>query len=309
MHCRAIFFYFFFLSVLVEFDATALTYVGYYAGPCLIQLNGQAIVICRENGLEINKWPYNCIRQFRAEDETGKFSFVSGRRGPWGVAEYNFGLSNSSLVSLQSALTEFTGAQFSAVAPGSGTEQQPLQMQQPLPPYPPTMPRHASVGSVHAYSTSSSNPQPMIGGGSNRVNSTSSSDVFPSSRPQNVPKLPPRDYIMTNSPHDQVNLSNSTDDFSRRNNYRTRAATSGSLSSSTSPEANRPFLPPPYPGSKESSPETWVAKGTNYEEAQITNLKANVQTPVKQKKKSFFDRFRGSNSGSTGGDDESESKQ
>ncbi len=41
------------------------------------------------------------------------------------MAEYNFVLNKSMLNSLQDALTQFTGAKFSSVAPGSGSGENP----------------------------------------------------------------------------------------------------------------------------------------------------------------------------------------
>ncbi len=52
-------------------------------------------------------------------------SALSGRRGPYGVAEYNFMLNKGMLNELQEALTQFTGAKFSGVAPGSGSGENP----------------------------------------------------------------------------------------------------------------------------------------------------------------------------------------
>ncbi len=95
-----------------EFPATALSYMETFHGHCIIQLTGAAISVKRPNGNMVASWPYNCIRQFRAEDETGTFSFLSGRRGPFGVAEYIFELQEPILTSMQDALTQFTGAQF-----------------------------------------------------------------------------------------------------------------------------------------------------------------------------------------------------
>ena len=272
----------------------------------MIQLNGQAIVIMND-GVEINKWPYNCIRQFRAEDETGKFSFVSGRRGPYGVAEYNFKLHNDSLVDLQGALTEFTGAQFSAVAPGSGTEQQQLQPQQPLPPYPPTMSHASSSGSLGAYTTSI--PRHMSAAG-NRDSPPSNypDSVFQSpshttnNTPPQGPRLPPRDYLLTstssNSSDHTFHLVGSADE--QRTMTRGRTTNSAPMISGMSTEVGsnhlqRPAPPLPRREAKEPSPETWVAKSTSYEEARLNSQPqpASKPAPPIPKKKSLFGRFRG----------------
>lgn len=295
----------------------ATTYVGNFTGNCTIQLNGQAIVVINR-GVEINRWPYNCIRQFRAEDESGKFSFVSGRRGPFGVAEYNFILLDDSLVDMQSVLTEFTGAQFSAIAPGSGTEQQSLQPQQPLPPYPPTLPRPSSSSSSNSYTTSF--PHHMTtggGGGGGRVDSTSS-EHYPDSVFSSParPKLPPRDYstITPAESSSSHQLGYSADEAGIRGLNRTRASTSGSaisygvdIGSYSSP---RPALPPPRREAKEPSPEVPVATSNSYEEELLHNNsqpsaaagKGKTERPaVPTKKKSFFDRILGGEVEAKGG--------
>lgn len=95
--------------------------MGNYSGPCILLLTGAAVTVKNTRGVDIATWPYNCIRQFRAEDETGKFSFVSGRRGPYGVAEYVFELRNHVLSELQDALSQFTGAQFNIRPPSNSS--------------------------------------------------------------------------------------------------------------------------------------------------------------------------------------------
>ena len=50
---------------------------------------------------------------------------MSGRRGPYGVAEYSFALDRSSLAELLETLTQFTGVKFSVVAPESETGENP----------------------------------------------------------------------------------------------------------------------------------------------------------------------------------------
>ena len=96
-----------------EFQASAQTMVGNYSGSCLLHLTGAAITIKFKHAKDAAaSWPYNCIRQFRADEETRQFSFFSGRRGPYGVAEYKFDMTEQQLLALQEALTQFTGAQF-----------------------------------------------------------------------------------------------------------------------------------------------------------------------------------------------------
>lgn len=279
----------------------------------------------------INKWPYNCIRQFRAEDETGKFSFVSGRRGPYGVAEYNFSLPNNSLGTLQNALTNFTGAQFSSVAPGSGAEQQ-----QPLQPFPPTLPRQTFSVSSNAYQTST--PK-HAGAGGIRKESTTLTASYPdsvfspvhshqlpipgtptsSSSPAARPRLPPRDYSLTQTylpsfpsgPSDHSGpLSISMDETMLRLQGKARAMTSASATSSSSVDtgglSETPPSLPPRRGSHERSPETWIAQSTCYEGVEIENrqstksnrlsksgaVESGAMAPPILPKKKLFDRLK-----------------
>ena len=305
----------------------ATTYVGNFTGNCLIHLNGQAIVVL-DRGLEINRWPYNCIRQFRAENESGKFSFVSGRRGPYGVAEYNFRLLSDSLIDLQSVLTEFTGAQFSAVAPGSGTDQQPLQPQQPLPPYPASMQQQqqplppylpANQQQYHPHTL----PHPSRAGNSytslphhmtmsGRNDSSSSMDSVFSNSPVHggAPKLPPRpppDHLVKPSMSTTA-LGVSGDETALRGLNRARASTSGpqiGMKMDTTYSTPRPALPPPRREAKEPSPEVLVATSSSYEEAQLPLQQAKGNKPVvPKKKKTIFGRLRGS-----GTDENSEPKR
>lgn len=50
------------------------------------------ISIKKSNGKEIGSWQYIFIREFRFDDEKSQFLFKSGRRGPFGVADYLFKL-------------------------------------------------------------------------------------------------------------------------------------------------------------------------------------------------------------------------
>ena len=247
----------------------------------------------------INKWPYNCIRQFRAEDETGKFSFVSGRRGPYGVAEYNFCMPDDSLRMLQNALTNFTGAQFSTVAPGCGAEQP--QPQLPLPPYPPIHPQHT-------YSLSDpyqmANPKHIISGHQNDSVSSTSGDLrnsiltslhhsqqfpIPASASMSlttnrfkVPKLPPRDYSLSSLPgspsviSEQGNrFSISMDEVMMQSQHKERLLTSSNLtrtSTSIMETGIRSFNAPTLPPKHSHKPaETWVAQSNSYEEISVSN--------------------------------------
>lgn len=83
------------------------------SGECRISLTASAITVSDVNGIELGSWPYNAIRQFRGDDiNSGKFSFTSGRRGPFGVGDYDFFLTPLYLNELKSTLSKYTGAQF-----------------------------------------------------------------------------------------------------------------------------------------------------------------------------------------------------
>ena len=99
--------------------------VGNHSGSCLLHLTGAAITIKYMHGEEIASWPYNVIRQFRTDEDTRQFSFFSGRRGPFGVAEYKFDMTESMLQDLQDALTQFTGAQFGTKDMSGGSTSSP----------------------------------------------------------------------------------------------------------------------------------------------------------------------------------------
>lgn len=53
------------------------------------------------NGKELGKWPHVFIREFRFDDEKLQFAFKSGRRGPFGVADYLFKLHNRTYYDLR----------------------------------------------------------------------------------------------------------------------------------------------------------------------------------------------------------------
>ena len=96
--------------------------MGNNSGSCLLHLTGAAITIKFPLTGDSASWPYNCIRQFRADEDTRQFSFFSGRRGPYGVAEYKFDMTERMLLEMQDALTQFTGAQFGQnPTPGTGS--------------------------------------------------------------------------------------------------------------------------------------------------------------------------------------------
>ena len=93
------------------FNANATGYNGSFSGPCIIHLDHQAItIIYEQDEVEIAKWPFSCIRGFNF-DEPGKFSFVSGNKGPFGVEEYTFEVHN--VKTLEHTLRQFIGMQIS----------------------------------------------------------------------------------------------------------------------------------------------------------------------------------------------------
>lgn len=55
----------------------------------------------KSSGKEIGVWTYSCIREFRFDDEKFQFSFKSGRRGPFGVANYLFKLHSRTYYNLR----------------------------------------------------------------------------------------------------------------------------------------------------------------------------------------------------------------
>ena len=152
------------LSHTSEFPASAKTMVGNNSGSCLLHLTGAAITVKFTHANESASWPYNCIRQFRADEDTQQFSFFSGRRGPYGVAEYKFDMTEQMLLALQDALTQFTGAQFSGSVIGSqstsgipggnlgsANEQFRSPKRDPLPNIPGTPPTNTDLH--HGYTT------------------------------------------------------------------------------------------------------------------------------------------------------------
>ncbi len=93
-----------------------LTTVDGHQGNCLISVNGQALSLLHPSEHSvIARWQYGGIRRFRADLNT--FIFESGRKGPFGVGEYRFEVSQCELHQLQSSITRFTGATFLTKVP------------------------------------------------------------------------------------------------------------------------------------------------------------------------------------------------
>lgn len=126
------------------------------------------------DGTEVATWPYNCIRQFGAEEELRQFTFISGRRGPFGVSEYAFELSEQTLMKLQDALTQFTGAKFGTGFTGN-----------PRPP-----PNYSSIADAVALQRSTTKRSESTSSGDSVFMSPPQHQRSPSDKPP--PKLPPR---------------------------------------------------------------------------------------------------------------------
>lgn len=82
----------FMLCRYTEYVAYSLSYINDFKGPCIIQIRHDSIVIKKSSGSAIGAWRYNLIREFRFDDENKTFRFTSGRRGPFGLANYVFDL-------------------------------------------------------------------------------------------------------------------------------------------------------------------------------------------------------------------------
>ena len=98
------------LLILSGLPAKTLCNIGTFSGECRILLTTSGITISDASGVELASWPYNTIRQFR-DDEVMKFSFTSGRRGPFGIGEYDFFLTPLYLNELKSTLSKYIGHQ------------------------------------------------------------------------------------------------------------------------------------------------------------------------------------------------------
>ncbi|CAI8020738.1 hypothetical protein GBAR_LOCUS12377 [Geodia barretti] len=89
--------------------AYAITSMGNNIGSCLIQFTDTALTVKFLHTNVTFSWPYNIIRKFKVYNY---FSFVSGRRGPYGVAEYNFVMTEKALVLVKHTLTQITSTDF-----------------------------------------------------------------------------------------------------------------------------------------------------------------------------------------------------
>ena len=80
-------------------------------------------------------WTYCCIREFRFDDEKFQFSFKSGRRGPFGVADYLFKLHSRTYYNLRETVNRIADGR----AGVSGAANSEVKGETP----PPPVPRHA----------------------------------------------------------------------------------------------------------------------------------------------------------------------
>ena len=81
--------------------AYSLSYINGFKGACILQIHQNNIVIKKSNGTTIGTWQYQFIREFRFDDEEKTFQFTSGRRGPFGPANYIFDLHDKIYISIR----------------------------------------------------------------------------------------------------------------------------------------------------------------------------------------------------------------
>ena len=121
-----------------------MRYINDFNGPCVIQVREDCLIIKRSNGTgkEIGRWPYAFIRKFRFDDERSQFSFTSGRRGVFGLADYLFRLHNRTYFNLRDTVNTIANGRS-----GCGGDQAPppTTSQSPPPPVPP----HSKNSSFH----------------------------------------------------------------------------------------------------------------------------------------------------------------
>jgi hypothetical protein len=123
-----------------DFSAFSVNYINDFHGPCTLQVKGDGIIVKRSNGKEVGSWPYVIIREFRFDDEKLQFLFKSGRRGPFGVADYLFKLHNRTFYGLKETINRIA-------ADRSGNSQEDYRP--PVPPH--AHDRKLSTGSNVTY--------------------------------------------------------------------------------------------------------------------------------------------------------------
>lgn len=102
--------------------AYSLSYINDFKGPCILQIRQNSIVIKKSNGSVIGTWLYRLIREFRFDDENKTFQFTSGRRGPFGLANYMFDLHDRIYDSIRETVNRIArgGGELESVADGGG---------------------------------------------------------------------------------------------------------------------------------------------------------------------------------------------
>lgn len=111
-----------------DFFGLSMTYINDFTGSCTIQVWEDSISIKGSNGRKIGSWPYAFIREFRFDDERFQFSFKSGRRGPFGVADYLFKLHDRTFYGLRETVNRIAEGK-------SGSPSKPQDLKPPVPPH------------------------------------------------------------------------------------------------------------------------------------------------------------------------------
>lgn len=107
-----------------------MKYVDDFRGDCIIRVRDECIIINSLIGRQIGSWPYVFIREFRFEDEKFQFSFKSGRRGPFGVANYLFKLHSRTYYSLRETVNRIAEGKSGSSNAAKGDDVKP-----PIPPH------------------------------------------------------------------------------------------------------------------------------------------------------------------------------
>ena len=96
------------VSMVGGYPACSVSPIGsFQGGDCIITLSSTALTISLPDNHHLATWDYSTIRNFSCSSTL--FCFTSGRRGPFGLQEYNFKMSTSTMLSLISALSTTTG--------------------------------------------------------------------------------------------------------------------------------------------------------------------------------------------------------
>lgn len=117
------------VGITIDFSALAVKFINDFSGPCTLQVREDSIAVKRSNGKEIGRWPYAFIREFRFDDERIQFSFMSGRRGIFGVADYLFKLHNRTYFNLRETVNRIASGR------SSSGKSKPSDSKPPVPPH------------------------------------------------------------------------------------------------------------------------------------------------------------------------------